>query len=446
MASNVFSEITEEFLVCRVCLGDFEQPKMLPCLHTFCQPCLERLLATEPVGRLRCPTCRKHVPLPQNGVKGLTTNWLVGKLHGILQQQPKEETQKKGVPCTACDRGKSAEFYCMECTDYLCQVCNDTHRGLKVTRSHKAVTIQDLQSGQFATVTNILLPVRTNVAIDTASGSPQLFKTIVEKGRGRLQFDMPTSLAVTTDGDIVVTDYNKKRLVFLDKYGSYKDKVNLRFSPECEAVMTNGDLLVTGDGHWIHVLDKQGRESRAIQVTGAAAKAESTKGIAVDGLGRIIVTIGYQVFVLSPSGDVILKFGDKGQGQQQFDSFLRVAVNSSNQIIISDCGNGYLKIFDPAGHYLFTCGSLISRPGQLYRPYCVITDSEDKIIAADCYNQCISLFSRDGTFIRHILTKEEHGLNSPTGLTLTHDGHMVVSEKQSMKMFNMQNSMVIRAP
>ncbi|XP_066292128.1 tripartite motif-containing protein 2-like [Branchiostoma lanceolatum] len=441
MASDVIREITEEILVCRVCLDDLKQPKILPCLHTFCQPCLERLLATEPVGRLCCPKCRQHVPLPENGVLGLMYNFHVDKLCDILQQQTKEkgkmsEPHVEGRPCTACDRGKSAEFYCVECTDNLCYVCNDTQRGLKATRSHKPVTIQNLQSGQFSPLRNTLSPVPTSTSIRTCSGSPKLLKTVGKQGSGDRQFNYPTSLAVNADGDIVVTDYNNRRLQFLDKNGSFKKKINLKFTPECVVVLTDGTLLVTGDGHMIHVLDKQGRETRVFQVTGVAAKCENTKGIAVDGLGRIIVTIGHQVFVLSPSGDVILKFGDKGQGQQQFDSFLCVAVNSGNQIIISDCSNGNLKIFDPAGSHLFTCGSLGRGPGQLYRPYCVITDSEDNIIVADCFNQIVSLFSRDGTFIRHFLTREEHGLNSPTGLTLTGDLHLVVSENQAIKMFH----------
>eukprot|EP00058_Branchiostoma_floridae_P021786 XP_002607276.1 hypothetical protein BRAFLDRAFT_88224 [Branchiostoma floridae] len=659
MASNAFSEITEEFLVCQICLEDFRQPKVLPCLHTFCQPCLERLLATKPVGKLSCPTCRQDVPLPENGVQGLKSNFLVGKLHDILRQQPTgngdtSEPQREGVPCTACERGNPAEFYCVECTDYLCQMCNETHRGLRVSRSHKVVTIQDIQSGRLtaelraretskcedhnelnkfycdtchrviclhcvvtahkdhqyveiekaaererATImaklslvkntadllekwikelqsvkndwplqvqrteeqiekqaeaiieavqkvknekisqlramnaarekqmeaameatemdlasakscvqftdnvleygspaevmsvageltsrmeqtadekitkraeltngfmnltfdaqasdlerdlskligwiketrvsfTSTLSPVPINLEICTRPVSPTLLKTVGQKGSGDGQFKCPTSLAVTTDGEIVVADRDNRRLQFLDKDGSFKKKVELEFNPWCVAALTNGNLLVTGDGHNIHVLDKQGRAARVIQVIGAAEKDITTLGIAVDGSERIIVTIGYQVFVLSPSGDVILKFGDKGQGQQQLSSYLHLTVNSSNQIIISDYLNHSLKIFDPTGRHLFTCGSRGSGPGQLSGPYCVITDSEDNIIVADWNNHRVSVFSRDGTFIRHVLTPAVHGLSYPKGLTLTHDGHLVVSDNHSIKIF-----------
>ncbi|XP_019646056.1 PREDICTED: tripartite motif-containing protein 3-like [Branchiostoma belcheri] len=442
MASNAISDIADEFLVCQVCLEDFRQPKMLPCLHTFCQPCLEKLLAAEPVGKLDCPTCRQDVPLPQNGVQGLKFNFLVGKLRDILQQQPAGKTpeaREDGVPCTVCEVGNSAQFYCVECTEYLCQTCNNTHRRFKATKSHKVVTVQDLQIGQVTAdgdqVRAPLSPTETtlmrpDVAIGNGGVSPKHVKTVGRRGSGDGQFDLPTSLAVTAEGDIVVTDRDNSRLQFLDKDGSFKKKVDLRFKPRCTCVaaLTNGELLVTGDGHKIHVLDKQGRKSRVIQVTEAAETGQTTAGVAVDCSGRIIVTIGHQVFVLSPSGDVMLKFGDKGQGQQQLGSLLHVTVNSSNQIIVSDFYNNNMKIFDSTGRHLFTCGSHGSGPGQLYRPYCAITDSED-IILADCGNHRVSLFSRDGAFIRHVLTEEE--LKCPTGLTLTHDGHLVVSQALS---------------
>ncbi|XP_078684176.1 uncharacterized protein LOC144917747 [Branchiostoma floridae x Branchiostoma belcheri] len=450
MASNAVSDIADEFLVCQVCLEDFRQPKMLPCLHTFCQPCLEKVLAAEPIGKLDCPTCRQDVPLPRNGVQGLKSNFLVGKLRDILQQQQQpagktSEAREDGVPCTVCEVGNSAQFYCVECTEYLCQTCNKTHRRFKSTKSHRVVTIQDLQTGQVTTyedqVTAPLSPpetpqVRPNVAIGNGDVSLEHVKTVGELGSGDGQFNMPTSLAVTAEGDIVVTDYCNSRLQFLDKDGCFKKKVDLGFRPECVAALTNGELLVTGDGHKIHVLDKQGRKSRVNQVTGAAETYNTTEGIAVDGLGRIIVTFEHQVFALSPCGDVMLKFGVEGQGHQQLGPSLRVTVNSISQIIVSDRNNHNLKIFDSASRHLLTCGSRGSGPGQLYGPRCVITDSEDNIIVADCHNHRVSLFSRDGAFIRHVLTEEEHGLYFPMGLTLTHDGHLVVSNNfKSVKFF-----------
>uniref|UniRef100_UPI00358DDAEC uncharacterized protein isoform X2 n=1 Tax=Myxine glutinosa TaxID=7769 RepID=UPI00358DDAEC len=63
----------EEDLTCPVCFGIFEDPRVLPCSHTFCCGCLEKLiqasLADFPLWRplrlpFRCPTCRHATHLP----------------------------------------------------------------------------------------------------------------------------------------------------------------------------------------------------------------------------------------------------------------------------------------------------------------------------------------------------------------------------------------------
>ncbi|XP_078612490.1 uncharacterized protein LOC144882529 isoform X1 [Branchiostoma floridae x Branchiostoma japonicum] len=254
------------------------------------------------------------------------------------------------------------------------------------------------------------------------------------------RFNYVTSFAVTAEGDIVVAENASQCLPFLDKDGSVKRDAgafSLSFNPEGVLALTNGELLVTGDGHRIWVRDKEGVELRYIEVTGAEEAEETTKGITVDGLGRIIVTIGHQIFVLSPSGDVMLKFGDKDEGQQNLGSILHVAVNSSNQIIVSDYDNGNVKVFDPEGHHLFTCDlQRDSEAGESNHPMSVIADSEDNIIVVDIGTGNVSMFSPDGKFIRHVLTRENNELWCPIALALTNEGHLFVSDNLDIKLFS----------
>ncbi|XP_019632885.1 PREDICTED: tripartite motif-containing protein 3-like [Branchiostoma belcheri] len=701
--TSTFRDIHDEFLVCKVCLGEFQQPKMLPCLHTFCQPCLERILEQRPALRLSCPICRQSVPLPQNGVLGLKNNFVVVKLRDLVDQSPSRRTsQNTGtsdddmVPCTACDSGFLAQCYCVHCKDYLCHVCTDAHRRVKTARSHKVVPIQELRSTAIASELRAietskcedhnevnkfycdtcrlviclhcivtqhkdhryveiqkaadrerahiekklaqvvktvdlheknlqqLMPAKdalstqlqetleeidtrtriiTQAAMDvkdsqtsqllavhssredhvdslieatemnlalaksytqftsnvlgygspaevcsvagdlkgwlvqradqsvpsvaeltnhfakfrydlpinieqevtklvdgsrqwpmispsqpkvrfkqaaspdqkgaqTAKGKetkgqrshigdspqkasksggrvqkgdtqvsilsqvrpshslrgPHILKAVGKNGTGNGEFDFPTSVAVTIDRDIVVADHDNGRLQVLDKDGGFRKTVELQFSPRSVAALTNGNLLVTGDGHKIHVLDRQGREARVIQVYGAAETDENTLGIAVDGLGRIIVTVGFQVFVLRSSGEILSHFGEKGGGRHQLQSELRVATNGRNNIVVSDFVNHNVKIFDPAGRYLRTCGAFGPGAGQLNRPRCVITDVNDDVIVTDCHNDGVSQFRQDGTFVRNIVTRGS--LLRPMGLTITHDGRMVVCDRQ----------------
>ncbi|XP_070279431.1 RING finger protein 228 [Myotis yumanensis] len=82
---------------CKICYNYFDAdrraPKLLACLHTFCQECLSQLLlraaaaaaaAPErplrppswhgPPGAIACPVCRHRTPLPDSRVHGLPSN------------------------------------------------------------------------------------------------------------------------------------------------------------------------------------------------------------------------------------------------------------------------------------------------------------------------------------------------------------------------------------
>eukprot|EP00090_Calanus_glacialis_P006939 TRINITY_DN15420_c0_g1_i1.p1 TRINITY_DN15420_c0_g1~~TRINITY_DN15420_c0_g1_i1.p1 ORF type:complete len:649 (-),score=159.41 TRINITY_DN15420_c0_g1_i1:13-1755(-) len=63
---------------CRICYGEFTQPKQLPCLHTFCQNCLEKFV--NPKLLVECPTCREETQLTVLGVAALPDNLAVGIL------------------------------------------------------------------------------------------------------------------------------------------------------------------------------------------------------------------------------------------------------------------------------------------------------------------------------------------------------------------------------
>ena len=60
----------EDFLSCSLCLGDFTDPRALPCLHTFCFDCLDLYANTASGNRLKCPICREEHQIPSNGVDG----------------------------------------------------------------------------------------------------------------------------------------------------------------------------------------------------------------------------------------------------------------------------------------------------------------------------------------------------------------------------------------
>ncbi len=64
LSSLVSLSITE--LHCSVCLSVFEDPKLLPCSHTYCLACLEDITRQSASNHVKCPECRENVLVSLN--------------------------------------------------------------------------------------------------------------------------------------------------------------------------------------------------------------------------------------------------------------------------------------------------------------------------------------------------------------------------------------------
>lgn len=65
MASIIEKKLVK-ILECAICLDSYEEPKVLPCQHTYCRKCLEQLAFGD--GRIRkvtCPECRRVIKVRQ---------------------------------------------------------------------------------------------------------------------------------------------------------------------------------------------------------------------------------------------------------------------------------------------------------------------------------------------------------------------------------------------
>nr|XP_056705202.1 tripartite motif-containing protein 45 [Euleptes europaea] len=153
---------------CPLCGELFLEPRILPCLHTFCTACLGRLepfsdLAwhredsdsssdgswlwgqqqnhlSPPALSILCPVCDAEVDLPPGGVEGLPTDHLA--LNGVLLEAL--QGAGLGVACDLCVDGEAVKR-CQACRVCLCQFCCQAHKRQKKTASHAIVELQDLK-------------------------------------------------------------------------------------------------------------------------------------------------------------------------------------------------------------------------------------------------------------------------------------------------------------
>ena len=122
------------------CSNLFKDPRMLPCLHTFCLQCL--LKASEIQGAkesLKCPTCDETVALPEGGIEHLPIDLRRAHEAEVARYGKKLEAGEEACGiCFRTDSGPAVAF-CVNCCEFLCKVCDEHHRSARKTHKHEIV-------------------------------------------------------------------------------------------------------------------------------------------------------------------------------------------------------------------------------------------------------------------------------------------------------------------
>ncbi|XP_013404005.1 tripartite motif-containing protein 3-like [Lingula anatina] len=140
------AKIRENFTNCSICIKVFEDPTVLPCLHTYCKRCLTNYIPDNtPGSTFLCPLCQKETKLPEDGLEGFLHNYFIDS----LQDTVLTPTRKK--KCGACAvEGEDVEAVskCLNCSEYLCGPCAKSHIRFKMLINHKVYTLEQLHSGE----------------------------------------------------------------------------------------------------------------------------------------------------------------------------------------------------------------------------------------------------------------------------------------------------------
>ena len=112
---------------CPICQEDINDPRLLPCTHSFCVECLKAYCRDKlPGDDVPCPVCRNEFQIPKNGVAGLPV---------------RTHTRESAPSATAeigarghCDQHKDEriKIYCYNCNVNVCAMCclesHNTHK------------------------------------------------------------------------------------------------------------------------------------------------------------------------------------------------------------------------------------------------------------------------------------------------------------------------------
>ena len=134
----------EEQLTCSICLDLYTNPRTLPCLHSFCQQCLEGL-PQDPQGDLyfiTCPACRHRTQLPEQGATGFPVAFQLNNLQDVYILLKKVSNTQE-LTCDNCGIA-NATGHCEECKQFLCQECIVMHNKWSRFTNHKIADLDEV--------------------------------------------------------------------------------------------------------------------------------------------------------------------------------------------------------------------------------------------------------------------------------------------------------------
>ena len=144
MAEKALQKLADQ-LTCPICLDNYTNPRVLPCLHVFCEHCLGRLVLRDAENlTATCPNCRRETRLPQEGVAGLPPAFYINHLFEVRDTLQKVTNPNK-PHCEKCKDG-DAKGYCRDCGKFVCEACILVHRKWEEFAEHEITTLGQIEA------------------------------------------------------------------------------------------------------------------------------------------------------------------------------------------------------------------------------------------------------------------------------------------------------------
>ncbi|XP_048775680.2 E3 ubiquitin-protein ligase TRIM71-like [Ostrea edulis] len=162
---ETLAELVESnFLKCSSCCHDYQSPRLLPCLHSLCEECIQKLprqtssIADDQkssenlpngnvIERFSCPVCVSSISLPEGGGGTFQSNAFLQDLCQLYKY--KHDKDRKCDYCTFAGKTVDAVSLCLNCHDDMCGDCQEAHHKTKITRNHQVVPYEQIRNGLY---------------------------------------------------------------------------------------------------------------------------------------------------------------------------------------------------------------------------------------------------------------------------------------------------------
>lgn len=219
--------------------------------------------------------------------------------------------------------------------------------------------------------------------------------------KGELAFEIPTNSGHSPQGITMATSDGCRFLVYIDCFDRTLNIMKSNYVQE-----------ITRLGGWCPI---------------------SICGTSVDAFLVIMVSDYGQTNIARFFGNTVLQTIDITDSCPAFYSFdgsepscKFICENRNFDICVSNCDNEVVLVFDHAGKIRFQYNGNPSPKHKEFWPKGITTDSQSRILIADCYIQSIHILDQDGQFLRFISISD---FKSPYGVCVDTRDNLFVAER-----------------
>jgi hypothetical protein len=414
----------EDLLGCTICFDRLKSPKVLQCLHTFCETCLERHFGAvscqfKPVPTfVSCPNCRELTYLPKGGIPGLRYDVAVEKTSILLE---KVQTLLEAV-----DKLNEDE-------DDVNGVCNVVFAAEHAREEHAHLLhlLEILVSKMAESQTKMAQLVMTEKVMqkelaDMMMNAPQI-RSQTSKSNSSTPHNTPLKQNATKDRQMKL--YEKYHPVFA-RLTSAQDKLYSRYASfKClhnvaETVLSkcpdNHVKAVCGD--FVCMIERVLKEDQNVPADIDSLVLETDAA----GAASALLDLGLEAVPKEPMYEklkarLLWQVGARGTSSSMFQWPVHAAVVPGDRIIVADKNNCRLQVFDMEGNYFTSFGQNMVKPKR------IAVNSEGVVYVSDELAECVKMFNEHGCLISRW---GDSLFKNPAGIAINSEGNIVMSDAE----------------
>ncbi|XP_006811836.1 uncharacterized protein LOC102806876 [Saccoglossus kowalevskii] len=146
MLQDTQNEIADRYLNCTICMERYKNAKILPCYHSFCEPCLITYVDDDPV--FSCPLCKHQCKIPPGGVTSFPSCAQINGIIDIIEMREKDsqsscpDKKTDYSKCEICQKCKQ-EHRCVDCARNICKTCARAHANIPAIAGHRVLDLEE---------------------------------------------------------------------------------------------------------------------------------------------------------------------------------------------------------------------------------------------------------------------------------------------------------------